>query len=60
MKPQKINNSMKILKNIIVVVLIFFTHISIAQDQSIIRLPDNIVPEDRLAFAMYTVHENRL
>ncbi|MGB5434420.1 MAG: alkaline phosphatase D family protein [Maribacter sp.] len=31
-----------------------------AQDESIIRLPENIQAEDRIAFALYTVHENTL
>ncbi|MBJ7880145.1 alkaline phosphatase D family protein [Gelidibacter salicanalis] len=41
-------------------ILLLFINISNAQDESIIRLPDNIKPEDRIAFAMYTVHENTL
>ncbi|MFD1315178.1 hypothetical protein [Namhaeicola litoreus] len=33
---------------------------AMSQDESIIRLPENIQPQDRIAFAMYTVHENTL
>ena len=51
---------MRIIKYLTTAVLLLITNISIAQDQSIIRLPDNIQPEDRIAFAMYTVHENTL
>ncbi|GGZ71720.1 alkaline phosphatase D family protein [Algibacter mikhailovii] len=49
---------MKVLKNTIAIILFLYNAVCIAQDQSIIRLPDNIKPEDRIAFAMYTVHEN--
>ena len=39
---------------------LFFVNFCIAQDESIIRLPENLKPKDRIAFAMYTVHENTL
>lgn len=51
---------MKITKHLILLTLLFCINLSTAQDQSIIRLPDNIKPKDRIAFAMYTVHENTL
>ena len=44
----------------IFLVFLFSVQICFAQDPSIIKLPDNIQPEDRIAFAMYTVHENTL
>lgn len=50
----------KILKLLFLITFIFCSNKSTSQDQSIIRLPDNIKPKDRIAFAMYTVHENTL
>lgn len=51
---------MKIIKKITIAVLLFVVNLSNAQDESIIRLPSNIAPKDRIAFAMYTIHENTL
>ncbi|RPD99091.1 hypothetical protein EGM88_04375 [Aureibaculum marinum] len=51
---------MQTIKSIILILLLTYFHLSNAQDESIIRLPDNIQPKDRIAFAMYTVHENTL
>lgn len=50
----------KITKHLLLIIFLFYSNVSISQDQSIIRLPDNIKPKDRIAFAMYTVHENTL
>ena len=50
----------KIVKFLMLTTFMFCSNVSLSQDQSIIRLPDNIEPKDRIAFAMYTVHENTL
>ena len=48
------------MKKLSIILCLLFFQISSAQDERIIRLPDNIQPEDRIAFALYTVHENTL
>lgn len=39
---------------------LFAANYSFAQYTDIIKLPDDIKPKDRIAFALYTVHENTL
>ncbi len=46
-------------KELIVFSIVFSIFIN-AQDDELLRLPKNILPEDRICFAMYTVHENTL
>lgn len=48
------------MRNLSILLFLIFIQAVNAQDESIIRLPQNIQPEDRIAFAMYTVHENTL
>lgn len=50
----------KITKCLLMLTLLFNSGVCFSQDPSIIRLPDNIAAEDRIAFALYTVHENTL
>ena len=48
------------MKKLICIACLMILEMGQAQDESIIRLPDNIQAEDRIAFALYTVHENIL
>ncbi|WP_245949262.1 metallophosphoesterase family protein [Lutibacter citreus] len=41
----------------VIIGVIFFQTVS-AQREEILKLPENIKPKDRIAFALYTVHEN--
>ncbi len=51
---------MNIRAGIVCLIFLFSFFECLSQDESIIRLPENISPKDRIAFAMYTVHENTL
>lgn len=51
---------MRILKSFLIITYLFLSELTVGQGESIIRLPENIQPEDRIAFAMYTVHEKTL
>ncbi len=48
------------MKQLISLLLICFFYSVFGQNTDPVRLPDNMPPEDRICFALYTVHENIL
>ena len=43
---------------ILLAILLNCWQLTLAQQEDILRLPDHVKPEDRIAFTLYTVHEN--
>ncbi len=54
------SSSKKIFNHLLIIALTFFLQINAQNETWLFKLPDNILPKDRICFALYTVHENTL
>ncbi|TCI94175.1 alkaline phosphatase D family protein [Tenacibaculum sp. M341] len=55
-----INSNKLFFKRTIVVFLLVLLSLNIQAQKNLLKLPDYIAPKDRIAFALYTIHENTL